>query len=89
MTNKEFILEALKRITPDTSWHGETNADNISIGNIDILEEMIYFLLDEFFLDSTVPAGNKGNYSYEAIARKKQRVINYIKEEYFDIKEEK
>lgn len=50
MTDKEFILEALKRITPDTSWHGETHADNISIDNIDTLEEMIYFLLDELFM---------------------------------------
>lgn len=82
MTNKEFILEALKRITPDTSWHGETYTDDKSLKNIDILEEMIYFLLNELFIDSTVPAGNKENYSYEAIAKQKQKVINYIKEEY-------
>ena len=80
--DREFILEALKRITPDTSWYGETNTDNKSLKNIDILEEMIYFLLDELFINSTVSAGNKGNYSYEAIAKQKQKVINYIKEEY-------
>ena len=85
MTDKEFILEALKRITPDTSWHGETHADNISIDNIDTLEEMIYFLLDELFMDSTVPAGNRGNGSYETIARKKQKIISFVKEEYFDL----
>lgn len=85
MTDKEFILEALKRITPDTSWHSETHADNISIDNIDTLEEMIYFLLDELFMDSTVPAGNRGNGSYETIARKKQKIISFVKEEYFDL----
>lgn len=84
MTNKEFILEALKRITPDTSWHGETYTDDKSIKNIDILEEMIYFLLDELFIDSTVPDGNKGNGSYEAIAKRKQEVIHCIKERWLD-----
>lgn len=84
MTNKEFILEALKRLTPSIYWHGETNADNISIDNIDILEEMIYFLLVELFIDSTVPTGNKGNRSFEAIAKKKQKIISFIKEEYFN-----
>ena len=88
MTNKGFILEALKRITPDTGWHGESYADDKSIANIDILEEMIYFLLTELFMDSVVPTGNKGNGSYEVIAKEKQKVINYIKKEYFDIKEE-
>lgn len=85
MTNKEFILEALKKITPDTSWHGETCADDKSIDNIDTLEDMIFFLLDELFIDSVVSASHKENDSCEAIARAKQRVINYIKEEYFDI----
>lgn len=83
MTNREFILEALKRITPDTSWHGETFADIKSIDNIDTLEEMVYFLLEELFNCSSVPAGNKGNGSFETIANKKQKVISFIKEEYF------
>lgn len=84
MEDKEFILEVLKRITPDTSWHGETYADDKSIKNIDILEEMIYFLLDELFNCSTVPEGNKGNGSFKAIARQKQKVIQYIKENWLD-----
>lgn len=82
--DREFILEALKRLTPDTSWYGETNTDNKSIKNIDILEEMIYFLLDELFIDSIVPDGNKGNGSYEAIARKKQSIIAFIKKDFFE-----
>lgn len=84
MEDKEFILEVLKRITPDTSWHGETCADNKSIDNIDILEDMICFLLDELFNYSTVPEGNKGNYSFRAIAKRKQKAIQYIKENWLD-----
>lgn len=81
--DREFILEVLKRITPDTSWHGETNIDNKSIKNIDILEEMIYFLLEELFIDSTVPDGNKGNGSYESIARKKTKYHCFYKKRFF------
>lgn len=88
MEDKEFILEALKRITPDTSWYGETNADNKSLKNIDILEDMIYFLLGELFKYSIVPAGNKGNGSFEAIAKKKQKVLTDIKGNYFETVEE-
>ena len=88
MENEEFILEVLKRITPDTSWYGESNADNKSIENIDILEEMIYFLLGELFKYSIVPAGNKGNGSFEAIAKRKQKVFNSIKGDYFETNEE-
>jgi hypothetical protein len=83
MDNREFTLEALKRITPDTSWHGECCADNVSLANMNILGEMLYFLLDELFAYSSVPAGNKGNGSFEAIARRKQEIISIIKEEYF------
>lgn len=88
MENEEFILEALKRITPDTSWYGETNSDNKSLKNIDILEDMIYFLLGELFKYSIVPAGNKGNGSFEAIAKRKQKVFNSIKGDYFETVEE-
>lgn len=84
MEDKEFILEVLKRITPDTSWHGETYADDKSIENIDILEDMICFLLDELFNCSTVSEGNKGNGSFKAIAKKKQEVIHCIKENWLD-----
>lgn len=84
MENEEFILEVLKRITPDTSWYGETNTDNKSLKNIDILEDMICFLLDELFNCSTVPEGNKGNGSFRDIARQKQKVIKYIKENWLD-----
>lgn len=85
MENREFALETLRRLTPDTSWHGESYADDKSLDNLDTLSEMIYFLLNELFGDSRVPAGNKGNGSFEAIAGKKQKIIAAIKEEYFDL----
>lgn len=87
MNNRDFILEVLKRITPDTSWHGEAYVDTKSIDNIDTLEEMIYFLLNELFNYSSVPEGNKGNGSFEAIANKKQKIISFIEEEYFNLVE--
>ena len=88
MENREFVLEALKRLAPDTRWHGETLADEGSLGNIDILEEMAYFLLDELFADSVVPPGNRGNGSFEAIAKKKRKVVSDIAAEYFDSDED-
>ena len=84
MEDKEFILESLKRLTPDTSWHGESYADDKSIDNIDTLEDMIFFLLDELFNCSTVPEGNKGNGSFRAIAKRKRKAIQYIKENWLD-----
>lgn len=83
MENKEFVLETLKRITPDTSWHGETDIDEESLKNIDILDEMIDFILDELFKDYIVPSGNKGNRSYEKIAAKKQKIIRALNENIF------
>lgn len=88
MENKEFILEVLKRLVPDTRWHGDTDSDDASFDNLATLEDMIYFMLDELFADSIVPQGNKGNWSFEAIARQKQKIISYIKEEYFDSNKE-
>lgn len=80
MENKEFILEALKRITPNTSWHGDGDLDNKSIKNIDILDKMLEFILEELFEDSIVPPGNKGNHTFEKIAEKKQKIIDKLKD---------
>ena len=37
---KELMVKILKKITPDTSWHGETWADDRSIENTEVLGEM-------------------------------------------------
>ena len=73
--DKEFRLEALRRLIPDTSWHGECYHDTKSVNNIDILAEMSYIIMEEMFNNCSVPEGNKGNGSYEEIARSKQYVL--------------
>lgn len=80
MEDKEFIVEALKRLIPDTSWWGECRHDNESIDNIKILDDMFDIMLRELLNDSVVPAGNRGNGSYESIAKAKQRVIEHIRD---------
>lgn len=82
---KELMVKILKKITPDTSWHGETWADDRSIENTEVLGEMAYFIMSELFKDCVVPEGNKGNGSFEAIARKKQEIIKEIACTYFNL----
>ena len=79
MDNKEFVLEVLKRILPDTSWWGESNHDAKSCDNIELLGDMFEIMLRELFIDSDVPEGNKGIASYESIAKAKQEVIEQIR----------
>lgn len=81
MTDREFILEAVKRLLPDTQWHGESYLDGKSIDNLDILREIIEIVLDELIGDSVVPEGNKGNGSFEAIAMRKQTIISEVLED--------
>lgn len=73
--DKEFRLEALKRLIPDTSWYGESYHDTKSVNNIDVLAEMSYIIMEEMFRNCSVPEGNKGNGSYEEIARSKRNVL--------------
>jgi len=80
MDNKEFVLEALKRLIPDTSWWGESRHDDESIDSIELLEDMFDIMLRELLNDSVVPAGNRGNGSYESIAKAKQKVIEHIRD---------
>lgn len=79
MDNKEFILEAFKRLVPDTSWWGESDHDGKSIENIALLEDMFDIMLNELLQDAYVPAGNKGMSSFESIAKAKQEVIANIR----------
>lgn len=79
MDNKEFILEAFKRLVPDTSWWGESNHDGKSIENIALLGDMFDIMLNELLQDSYVPEGNKGNASCESIAKAKQTLIDNIR----------
>ena len=76
--DQSFRYEALKRILPDTSWYGETYHDNNSVNNIETLEEMAYMILEQLLLNAFVPSGNKGNGSYERIAKEKQKVLKEL-----------
>ena len=86
MNDKEFVLEALKRLIPDTSWWGESNHDSESVKNLDLLSNMIDVMIESLMEYSYVPEGFR-NYSYEEIARKKREIIKGLKtwvDEYFE-----
>ena len=86
MNDKEFILEALNRLIPDTSWWGESNHDSDSVKNLDLLSNMIDMMIEALMEYSYVPEGFR-NDSYEEIARKKREIINGLKtwvDEYFE-----
>lgn len=85
MEEKEFVLEALKRLTPDTSWHGVCEDDEETYKNIPILAEMAYFIMSELFHHSVVPDGNADRDDFKAIAKKKREIIEEIGYSYFGI----
>ena len=85
MNDKEFVIEALKRLIPDTSWWGDSNHDSDSVKNLDLLSNMIDMMIEILMEYSYVPEGFR-NDSYEEIARKKREIINGLKtwvDEYF------
>ena len=80
MNDKEFALEALKRLIPDTTWWSETNHDSKSLDNLDLLSDMIDLMIESLVEYSAVPVGNKGNGSYEAISKKKRKIMKMIRD---------
>ena len=86
MNDKEFVLEALNRLIPDTSWWGESNHDSDSMKNLDLLSNMIDMMIEVLMEYSYVPEGFR-NDSYEEIARKKRENLKGLKtwaDEYFE-----
>lgn len=79
MNEKEFRLEALRRLVPDTSWHGDFCLDRESLDNIEILDSMFATMLNELLRDCFVPEGNKDDGYYKLIASKKQEIIKNIR----------
>lgn len=83
MEEKEFILEALRRLLPTTEWYGETCHDNISYDNLnyydDILMEVFNNLAINYFCLS------KGNGSAEALSQKSKKIIENFVNYYEDI----
>ena len=82
MKKEEFIMEALKKLTPDTEWHGEAYADEKVLANLDILESMLDYLLGNLFYGSIDFEGVTSS-SYKAISKRKREIINYLNDEYF------
>lgn len=77
MDNREFIKEAVERLIPESNWHGESNSDNESIKNIDIQYDALEIVLDKLFADIVIP-GQEGNWSAEAIKKKKREKLLWI-----------
>lgn len=82
--DQKFRVEALKRILPDTSWYGETHHDDCSVNNIETLELLWEVFKDELLENAFVPEGNRGNGSYEEIAKAKQSLLKLIFSDLFD-----
>lgn len=78
MTDNDFVLEALKRLVPDTSWYGESNHDNESVKNIKLLREMFVIMFKELTRDYRTLLQHKTNASARAIAKEKQKIIEEI-----------
>lgn len=79
LSEKAFVLETLRRITPDTTWTGELNHDSRSDVNIYVLEDMIAYLLDKLLEYSNVP----GNESCKQNAKAKQKAFQILYNTYF------
>lgn len=79
ISDEEFALECIRRLTPDTRWHG-SHEDSNSIDNLDVLYDMICILLDELTNDAIVPEGNLGCSSFICISNKKQKLLRYVRD---------
>lgn len=80
MEDKEFVMEAIQRLVPDSMWHGETNSDKESLKAIDVemavLEHVLYLLTEHI----QIP-GQEWNASAKAIMEKKKACLKSILEE--------
>lgn len=83
MENKEFVLEALERITPNTEWNGKYAEDKKALENLDILEDMLECLLYKlFYCSDDIKEWFNDNF-YADIAKKKRKIINDLKNNFF------
>lgn len=77
MEDREFINEAINRLIPHSEWHGESNSDNESLKNIDIQYDALEIVLDRLFTNIVIP-GQEGNWSAEAIKKKKREKLLWL-----------
>ena len=81
LDDKEFIIEAIRRLVPDSEWHGDSQEDAISLANIDSQKRALQIVWSKLFADLVV-SGQSGNASAAAIMeKKKDALIDFITEE--------
>lgn len=83
---EKFIMKVLEKLTPTIIWyHYDERADQKnqkSLENMDILEKMIDYLLNELF-EITGGSLIDNDFQYSEIAYKKEEIIKRLKDKYF------
>jgi hypothetical protein len=85
LDDKEFVIEAIRRLVPDSEWHGDSREDDVSLANVGIQKQVLQIVWSKLFSDITVP-GQSGNASAEAIMeKKKDALIDFIATDLQDV----
>lgn len=85
LDDKEFIIEAIRRLVPDSEWHGDSQEDAISLANIDSQKRALQIVWSKLFADLVV-SGQSGNASAAAIMeKKKDALIDFIATDLQDV----
>ena len=74
LDDKEFIIEVIRRLVPDSEWHGDSREDDESLASVDAQMQALRIVWSKLFEDIVVP-GQSGNASAEAIMEKKKDAL--------------
>lgn len=74
-----FYDVLLDDVLGSTSWHGETNADNESYQNMDMVEVLITPLLDRVISNYNLPENALATASGQKLQKQAERLLNQIK----------
>ncbi len=80
MTNKEYILETIKRVVPDSEWCGDSK-DQESFNSISIQLEAVEIILDKL-LKHIYIGGQEENWNAKRIMKEKQEALKELINEY-------
>lgn len=80
MTDKEYILETIKRVIPDSEWYGDSK-DQESFNNISIQLEAVEIILDKL-LKHIYIGGQEENWNAMRIMKEKQDALKELINEY-------
>jgi hypothetical protein len=85
LDDKEFIIEAIRRLVPDSEWHGDSQEDDVSLASIDVQKRALQIVWGKLVEDIIV-TGQSGNASAEAIMeKKKDALIDFIATDLQDV----